>query len=92
MHSFNILAQQKPNKYSFVEMKPQHLSGDSSSKRTMGEKLRQAWAAAMVAMAGSGTMKGGGISISKAIERRNRRSGVEDPLRTMMFLGSWSHT
>ncbi|KAL7198925.1 hypothetical protein ACSBR2_021256 [Camellia fascicularis] len=32
--------------------------------------------------------------ISREIERRkgNWRYGVEDPIRTIMFLGSWSHT
>lgn len=77
-------------------MKPQHFSGDSSfireSKMTIGEKLRRAYATTMTVMVGDKTPNERGIKISKEIERRNGRSGIEDPLRTMMFLGSWSHT
>lgn len=77
-------------------MKPQHFSGDSSlireSKMTIGEKLRRAYATTMTVMVGDKTPSERGIKISKEIERRNGRSGIEDPLRTMMFLGSWSHT
>ncbi|KAL8100945.1 hypothetical protein AgCh_032991 [Apium graveolens] len=79
-------------------MKPQHLSGDSSlireSKMTIGEKLRQAYATTMTVMVGDTTPneRRRGIKFSKEIERRQGRSGLEDPLRTMMFLGSWSHT
>ncbi|WOG83769.1 hypothetical protein DCAR_0102947 [Daucus carota subsp. sativus] len=78
-------------------MKPHHLSGDSSlireSKMTIGEKLRRAYATTMTVMVGdTNPNQRGNIKISKEIERRNGRSGLEDPLRTMMFLGSWSHT
>lgn len=76
-------------------MKP--YSGDSTlileSKRTVGEKLRQAYRSAMVAVSeNETTARGREILISKEIERRDRGSGLEDPIRTMMFLGSWSHT
>lgn len=79
-------------------MKPQNISGESSliqeSKRTVGENFRQIIKAAMVAVDGRGNGSSRPISNSKEIERRNGNMGygVEDPIRTMMFLGSWSHT
>ncbi|KAH7862680.1 hypothetical protein Vadar_008059 [Vaccinium darrowii] len=81
-------------------MKPQNFSGDSSliqeSKRTIGENFRQVIKAAMVAVAGNNGRSGSSrpISFSREMERRNGNMnyGVEDPIRTMMFLGSWSHT
>ncbi|KAM7501246.1 hypothetical protein LguiB_000150 [Lonicera macranthoides] len=76
-------------------MKPH--SGDSTlileSKMTVGEKFQKAYRSAMVAVSGNETtVKGREILISKKIERLDRGSGLEDPIRTMMFLGSWSHT
>ncbi|PSS14668.1 Histidine--tRNA ligase [Actinidia chinensis var. chinensis] len=85
-------------------MKPQNLSSESSSvhesKRAIGEKFWQICEAARVVVAGShGTSreKGNGnpcISFFREMERRNenRTYRVEDPIRTLMFLGSWSHT
>ncbi|TKY61797.1 hypothetical protein E2542_SST11650 [Spatholobus suberectus] len=72
-------------------MKP-HVSGESSlaneSSRSVGEKLHQVCKAAMVA-----------ITTDASKQRRrllpcNQRLShqAEDPIRTLMFLGSWSHT
>jgi hypothetical protein len=77
-------------------MKPQHVSGDGSltqdSKRTVGEKLRQAYEVARIAVAENRVWEGCSLPISKEIERRRWSYHAEDPIRTMMFLGSWSHT
>lgn len=80
-------------------MKPQHLSGDGSlaqeSKRTVGEKFRQVYEVAIIAMAKNGAWEYGGctsLPISKEIERRKWSYHAEDPIKTLMFLGSWSHT
>lgn len=79
-------------------MKPQQFSGDSclsqESKRTIREKIGRVYEAALVAMAGSNGAQNGGSSflVSKQIERRRWNNRTEDPIRTMMFLGSWSHT
>lgn len=79
-----------------LRMKPQHISGDGSlnqdSKRTVGEKLRQAYEVARIAVAETRVWEGCSLPISKEIERRRRSYHAEDPIRTMMFLGSWSHT
>ena len=78
-------------------MKPQNLSGDNSligelSERTIRERLKQICQAAMDAMVNNEVQRGHRILISKEIERRNGSYSTEDPIRTMMFLGSWSHT
>lgn len=79
-------------------MKPSvQLSGDGSlaeeSKRTVGEKLRQACEVAVTAIAKSrANWEGYSLPISKEIERRKWSYRAEDPIRTLMFLGSWSHT
>ncbi|XWS76537.1 hypothetical protein CRYUN_Cryun01aG0185200 [Craigia yunnanensis] len=78
-------------------MKPQSLSSDNSLigelEGTIRERLKQVWQAAIDAMVRNGIQRGHRILISKAIERRNVISYyTEDPIRTMMFLGSWSHT
>lgn len=72
-------------------MKPQHPSGDSSlgheSKRaTIGERLRRAYEAAVEAP------QRGQFMTPRDVERRKAGHCVEDPIRTMMFLGSWNHT
>ncbi|KAJ0052861.1 hypothetical protein Pint_01011 [Pistacia integerrima] len=75
-------------------MKHQHVSGDhhQDSKRTIGEKLREALKAARVAVAGDGIEGGHNPSFTRRNERRKPSYRAEDPIRTMMFLGSWSHT
>jgi hypothetical protein len=80
-------------------MKPHNLSSDGSlprdAKRTIAERLKQAIDAATVSMtmARNGAGKGNSALLySKEIERRNWSSQAEDPIRTMMFLGSWGHT
>ncbi|KAK8614564.1 hypothetical protein V6N13_068364 [Hibiscus sabdariffa] len=80
-------------------MKPQSLSGDhnnslmAESKGTIREKLKQVCEAAMDVMAKNGVQRGHNrVPISKEIERRSSNHHAEEPIRTMMFLGSWSHT
>lgn len=77
-------------------MKHHQVAGESSlthdSKRTIGEKFRQAYEAAMVAAAGDGVQRGCNVFINRGIERRKPSYRAEDPIRTIMFLGSWSHT
>lgn len=85
-------------------MKSQHISGDgysvtdpNESNRTIRERVGQAYEAAVMAISGAQNQDhhrgGSSSSISKEIDRRRRWSyHTEDPIRTMMFLGSWSHT
>lgn len=77
-------------------MEPQHLSCDGSltqeSDRTVGEKFRQAFEVARIAVAKNRIWGGCSLPISEEIERRRWSSDAEDPIKTMMFLGSWSHT
>lgn len=88
-------------------MKPQQFSGDHhhhhdslmnrrDSKRTVTiqEKLRLVYEKALGKMAAGQTSMGDGgrNNIIQEHERRNQRSFIEDPIRTMIFLGSWSHT
>jgi hypothetical protein len=77
-------------------MNPQHLSGEGSlaqeSKKTVGENLRLAYEVARIAVAKNRVWEGCSLPISKEIERRRWSYHAEDPIRTMMFLGSWSHT
>lgn len=66
--------------FAYIEnMKVQHEKSSDSSSRTVGEKLAQAYRDVKVALT-----KNQGVGT-----RRNQR---EDPIRTIMFLGSWSHT
>lgn len=66
---------------------------DAESKRTFKEKLRQACETALGFHGGRSD-----VSITDELERRRRRLNMnknyvaEDPIRTMMFLGSWNHT
>ncbi|KAI3425508.1 Methenyltetrahydrofolate cyclohydrolase [Psidium guajava] len=80
-------------------MKPQHPSGDGSpgheSKRPpIRERLRRAYEAAVVAAEPSRAeaSKRGRSTIPRDVERRKSGYHVEDPIRTMMFLGPWNHT
>ncbi|KAL4558847.1 hypothetical protein LXL04_037051 [Taraxacum kok-saghyz] len=81
-------------------MKPQHISSDTSvihdCKRMVGERFRQAFQATTIVVDDN---KRSGISDTerrvlnaKEVKRKNRRVNTEDPIRTIMFLGSWSHT
>ncbi|CAJ1969077.1 unnamed protein product [Sphenostylis stenocarpa] len=75
-------------------MKP-HISGESSLanefRRSVGEKLHQVdeAAAATVAIAADAAKQG---RFLEAERRRRRNHRVEDPIRTLMFLGSMNHT
>ncbi|TQD76427.1 hypothetical protein C1H46_038055 [Malus baccata] len=79
-------------------MKPQNICGESSlydeSTRGFRETLCQAYQAAMVVMARHGRQNDGrGLLVSKPIGRRIRWNNyADDPIRTLIFLGSWSHT
>nr|KYP51028.1 hypothetical protein KK1_027241 [Cajanus cajan] len=69
-------------------MKP-HVSGEGSlakeSRRSVGEKLHQVCKAAMVAITTDATNH-------RTLLTCNHVHKPEDPIRTLMFLGSWSHT
>lgn len=68
--------------FAYIEnMKPQHVCSDESSEssRTIGQKLVQAYQNVKVALE-----KNRGVG--------TRQNQKEDPIRTIMFLGSWSHT
>lgn len=100
IHNSNIFPS-CPNKPRLSStMKPQHICGESSlreeSKRGFRERLGQAYQATVLVMARHGAQNGvavgRGLLISKAIERRTWSSSAEDPIRTLMFLGSWNHT
>ncbi|KAK0587615.1 hypothetical protein LWI29_025826 [Acer saccharum] len=86
------------NKIGRRTMKHQNVyAGDGSlahdSKRTIGEKLRQAYDAVVVTVAGDRVQQSGrSRSASRGIERQKSCYCAEDPIRTMMFLGSWNHT
>lgn len=79
-------------------MKPQNLPEDGSffheSKRRLGEMLKEVRENTIVAMTAKPKSYNrlGRVSVSQEMERRNKRSGTEDPMRTIMFLGSWSHS
>ncbi|OVA14868.1 hypothetical protein BVC80_8955g35 [Macleaya cordata] len=77
------------------------------TKKTIGEKLKSAYEAARISFATTTTKKNGIIisknlnktMISKEINeiKRGRSTTTtstidQDPIRTVMFLGSWSHT
>lgn len=66
-------------------MKAQNSSGKSSIFQESG---RRRWWEKFRPDDGGRPMN----SISREIERRNKRRGIEDPIRTIMFLSSWSHT
>ncbi|KAJ1412633.1 hypothetical protein SESBI_20364 [Sesbania bispinosa] len=72
-------------------MKP-HISGESSladeSKRSIGEKLHHVYKAAMdmVAITNDASKQ------SMFLNQRWSSHHAEDPIRTLMFLGSSSHT
>lgn len=82
-------------------MKPQQYfssDGNSSinhkSNRTtaIGEKFKRGYEKPVVAMVADRDLGAQRNYASKEFERRNKRFVVEDPIRTLIFLGSWSHT
>ncbi|KAL9278036.1 hypothetical protein ACSQ67_014449 [Phaseolus vulgaris] len=77
-------------------MKP-HISGESSLanelRRSAGEKLHQVdEAATTVAIAADAAKQGWFVMYNQAERRRRRSHRVEEPIRTLMFLGSMNHT
>ncbi|KAL4305232.1 hypothetical protein HN51_039234 [Arachis hypogaea] len=58
----------------------------SESSISLGEKLHQACESVVVAAAADAAQQGRHLS-----SRRGSCHG-EDPIRTLMFLGSWTHT
>ncbi|PWA99722.1 hypothetical protein CTI12_AA003750 [Artemisia annua] len=78
-------------------MKLQHLSGDSSAvhecTRMVKERLRQAFRATMlVDTRNESSHAKTHVSNVEEFKRPDRVLNTEDPIRTIMFLGSWSHT
>ncbi|KVH94444.1 hypothetical protein Ccrd_003473 [Cynara cardunculus var. scolymus] len=78
-------------------MKPQHISNDTSmihECKRVGERLRQAFqATVMAADSQNGSIDSERrVQYAKETNRPKRKMNVEDPMRTIMFLGSWSHT
>ena len=77
-------------------MKP-HASSESSEaselRRCIGEKLHRVDEAAMVAITTPDTAsKQGRLLKFNKTERRRWSHRAEDPIRTLMFLGSSNHT
>lgn len=80
-------------------MKPQQLTNDPSAiiecKRMIKGRIRQAFHATMFASndnrSESLSSKTKGSYVDK-VERLEQNVNTEDPIRTIMFLGSWSHT
>ncbi|XP_054803731.1 uncharacterized protein LOC129306954 [Prosopis cineraria] len=78
-------------------MKPHPVSGEASrpndSAKSIGDKLRQVYQAAVVAVTAD-SLKQPRLLLRNQTERRGRshRASADDPIRTLMFLGSWSHT
>ncbi|TQD71691.1 hypothetical protein C1H46_042773 [Malus baccata] len=78
-------------------MKPQNTCGESSlceePTRGFREMFQQAYQAAAVFMANQGDQRNRRVLlVSKPVERRRWSCSAEDPIRTLIFLGSWSHT
>ncbi|XP_027365135.1 uncharacterized protein LOC113872083 [Abrus precatorius] len=80
-------------------MKP-HVSGEGSLanefRRSIGDKLHQVdeatMAAASAAISADGSKQGRILKYNQAERRRRWSHRVEDPIRTLMFLGSLNHT
>ncbi|KAI9080330.1 hypothetical protein K1719_037724 [Acacia pycnantha] len=78
-------------------MKPHSVSGEASrsndSTKSIGDKLRRVYEAAVVAVSAD-SLKQPRLVRSNQTERRgwNHRAWADDPIRTLMFLGSWNHT
>ncbi|KAK9054955.1 hypothetical protein SSX86_026034 [Deinandra increscens subsp. villosa] len=80
-------------------MKPQPISCDTPAihecKRVVGGRLRQVFQATIAVIDDNNNKSSDPTSEVYYIEnvkRPNRRVNIEDPIRTIMFLGSWSHT
>lgn len=94
LHYSNLLSStiqyNPPSKHKFSRMKP-HVSSESSlgneSSRSVGEKLHQVCKAAMVAITTDGSKQSRLLTCNQRLSHH-----TEDPIRTLMFLGSWSHT
>ncbi|WJX19968.1 hypothetical protein P8452_09580 [Trifolium repens] len=77
-------------------MKPHiHVSGESSSanefRKPIGEKLHPVDEVDMMTI-NCDTSKQGRAQTYHQIDRRRWSHRAEDPIRTLMFLGSWNHT
>ncbi|PWA71410.1 hypothetical protein CTI12_AA280840 [Artemisia annua] len=79
-------------------MKPQHLSGESSAvhecTRIVKDRIRQAFRATMLVddTRNESSHAKTHVSNVEEVKRPNRELNTEDPIKTIMFLGSWSHT
>ncbi|KAK4273197.1 hypothetical protein QN277_021645 [Acacia crassicarpa] len=78
-------------------MKPHSVSGEASrsndSAKSIGDRLRRVYEAAVVAVSAD-SLKQPRIVPRNQTERRgwNHHERADDPIRTLMFLGSWNHT
>ncbi|KAJ0520420.1 hypothetical protein HanIR_Chr10g0459171 [Helianthus annuus] len=76
-------------------MKAQPISCDTSAiqecKRAVGGRLRQALQATMAVVDDSNN-KSSDTKYIEYVKHPNHKVNKEDPIRTIMFLGSWSHT
>ncbi|MFS7976096.1 hypothetical protein Hanom_Chr10g00888431 [Helianthus anomalus] len=80
-------------------MKPQHLSVDTTTihkcERVAGKRLRQLFQATMAIVDDNkteNTNPNTRVSYIEAVRKVNQRVNTDDPIRTIMFLGSWCHT
>lgn len=79
-------------------MKPQPISCESPAihecKRVVGGRLRQVFQATTTVVDDSNKSLDSESKVyyTENVKRTNHRVNTEDPIRTIMFLGSWSHT
>ncbi|KAJ0882565.1 hypothetical protein HanPSC8_Chr10g0411101 [Helianthus annuus] len=76
-------------------MKAQPISCDTSAiqecKRVVGGRLRHALQVTMAVVDDSNN-KSSDTKYIEYVKQPNHKVNKEDPIRTIMFLGSWSHT
>jgi len=77
-------------------MKPHiHVSGESSPgnefRKPVGEKLHRVDEESVMTI-NCEASKQGRVQMHQQFERRKWSHRAEDPIRTLMFLGSWNHT
>lgn len=73
-----------------------HISGENSTasefRRSVGEKLHHVDEAATATIAADAGKEGRLLKYNQNEKRRRRGHRGEDPIRTLMFLGSLNHT
>ncbi|KAL8224840.1 hypothetical protein R6Q57_017397 [Mikania cordata] len=81
-------------------MKPQPISCDSPAihecKRIVGGRLRQVFQATKAVVDDDNNdnrnSDSSHVYSTENVKRTNRRVNIDDPIRTIMFLGSWNLT